>query len=200
MRELHRFLRGMVAWVGYPQICVRYERQPRVAGTTKYPLSRMIRLAWNAAVSFSPLPLRMSFFAGGLMALLAIEEAVRALVAYLHGRTVPGWTSLMIVLCMSNAALLVTVGILGEYVGRIFEESKGRPLYIVADAWNVAPRSETQPPDRPLRLRAPNHRARAALAFIFPSRPIVYPWVSGSTPEVPDAFPHRRRSRHSYAA
>ena len=142
MRELHRFLRGMVAWVGYPQICVRYERQARVAGATKYPLSRMIRLAWNAAVSFSPLPLRMSFFAGGLMALLAIEEAVRAFVAYHSGRTVPGWTSLMIVLCMSNAALLVTVGILGEYVGKIYEESKGRPLYIVADAWNFAGRSE----------------------------------------------------------
>jgi dolichol-phosphate mannosyltransferase len=138
MRELHRFLRGMVAWVGYPQICVRYERRARVAGTTKYPLSRMIRLAWNAAVSFSPLPLRMSFFAGGLMALLAIEEAVRALVAHFSGRTVAGWTSLMIVLCMSNAALLITVGILGEYVAKIFEESKGRPLYIVADAWNVA--------------------------------------------------------------
>ncbi len=144
MRELHRFLRGMVAWVGYPQICVRYERQARVAGSTKYPLSRMIRLAWTAAVSFSPLPLRMSFFAGGLMALLAIEEAVRALVAHFSGRTVPGWTLLMIVLCMSNAALLVTVGILGEYVGRIFEESKGRPLYIIADAWNFAPRSEAE--------------------------------------------------------
>ncbi len=138
MRELHRFLRGMVAWVGYPQICVRYERQARAAGTTKYPLSRMIRLAWNAAVSFSPLPLRVSFFAGGLMALLAIEEALRALVAYHSGRTVPGWTSLMIVVCVSNAVLLVTVGILGEYVARIFEESKGRPLYIVADAWNFA--------------------------------------------------------------
>ena len=75
------------------------------------------------------------------MALLAIEEAVRALVAPFHGRTVPGWTSLMIVLCMSNAALLVTVGILGEYVAKIFEESKGRPLYIVADAWNVAQNS-----------------------------------------------------------
>ncbi|MGB8030956.1 MAG: glycosyltransferase family 2 protein [Terracidiphilus sp.] len=149
MRELHRFLRGMVAWVGYPQICVRYERQPRAAGTTKYPLSRMIRLAWNAAVSFSPLPLRVSFFAGGLMALLAIEEAVRALVAYHSGRTVPGWTSLMIVLCMSNAALLITVGILGEYVGRIFEESKGRPLYIVADAWNLTPRSAPDASDRP---------------------------------------------------
>ncbi|HVN92649.1 MAG TPA: glycosyltransferase family 2 protein [Terracidiphilus sp.] len=139
MRELHRFLRGMVAWVGYPQICVRYERQPRVAGQTKYPLSKMLRLAWNAAVSFSPLPLRMSFYAGALMALLAIEEAIRALVAYHSGSTVPGWTSLMIVLCVSNAALLITVGILGEYVGRIFEESKGRPLYIVAGSWNFTP-------------------------------------------------------------
>jgi dolichol-phosphate mannosyltransferase len=144
MRELHRFLRGMVAWVGYPQICVRYERHARAAGSTKYPLSRMIRLAWTAAISFSPLPLRMSFFAGGLMALLAIEEAVRAVIAHFSGRTVPGWTSLMIVLCMSNAALLITVGILGEYVAKIFEESKGRPLYIVADAWNVAPRFEAE--------------------------------------------------------
>src|SRR5579863_1242555 len=149
MRELHRFLRGMVAWVGYPQICVRYERQARVAGTTKYPLSRMIRLAWNAAVSFSPLPLRMSFFAGGVMALLAVEEAVRAVFAYLSGSTVPGWTSLMIVLCMSNAALLVTVGILGEYVGKIYEETKGRPLYIVSGSWNIASRSEPDPFDRP---------------------------------------------------
>ena len=155
MRELHRFLRGMVAWVGYPQICVRYERQPRAAGATKYPFTRMIRLAWNAAVSFSPLPLRMSFFAGGLMALLAIEEAVRALVAHFSGRTVPGWTSLMIVLCMSNAALLITVGILGEYVGRIFEEGKGRPLYIVADAWNLSPPSTSDASDQPVQYEHP---------------------------------------------
>jgi glycosyltransferase involved in cell wall biosynthesis len=146
MRELHRFLRGMVAWVGYPQTCVRYERQARAAGTTKYPLSKMIRLAWTAAISFSPLPLRVSFFAAGLMAVLAAEEAVRAMVAYLAGRTVPGWTSLMIVLCLSNTALLVTVGILGEYVAKIFEEGKGRPLYIVADTWNVAPRPQADAP------------------------------------------------------
>jgi polyisoprenyl-phosphate glycosyltransferase len=142
MREFHRFLRGMVAWVGFPQVCVRYERNARAAGTTKYPLRKMIRLAWNAAVSFSPLPLRMSFIAAGVMAIFAVEEAVRALVAYLSGRTVPGWTSLMIVLSMSNAALLMTVGILGEYVAKIFEEGKGRPLYIVADTWNVAQQRE----------------------------------------------------------
>ncbi len=148
MREMHRFLRGMVAWAGFPQICVAYARQPRVAGTTKYPLRRMVHLAWNAAVSFSPLPLRISFFAGGIMALLAIEEAIRALIAFHAGRTVPGWTSLMIVLCVSNTVLLVTVGILGEYVGKIYEESKGRPLYIVADTWNVTPKSELPTPNR----------------------------------------------------
>lgn len=148
MRELHRFLRGMVAWVGYPQTCVRYERQARAAGDTKYPLRRMIALAWTAAMSFSPLPLRMSFVAAGLMALLAIEEAVRAFLAYLSGRTVPGWTSLMIVLCMSSAALLLTVGILGEYVAKIFEESKGRPLYVVADTWNVSQRFDPAPQER----------------------------------------------------
>ncbi|MGB0049631.1 MAG: glycosyltransferase, partial [Terriglobales bacterium] len=137
MRELHRFLRGMVAWVGYPQICVPYERQPRVAGTTKYPLRKMIRLAWTAAISFSALPLRISFFGAGIMTLVAIEEAVRALIEHFSGKTVQGWTSLMVVLCLSNAALMIAVGILGEYVGRIYEEGKGRPLYVVADTWNV---------------------------------------------------------------
>jgi dolichol-phosphate mannosyltransferase len=137
MRELHRFLRGMVAWVGYPQICVPYEREARVAGVTKYSLRKMIRLAWTAAVSFSALPLRISFFGAGIMTLVAIEEAIRALIEYFSGKTVPGWTSLMVVLSMSNAALMIAVGILGEYVGRIYEEGKGRPLYLVADAWNL---------------------------------------------------------------
>lgn len=137
MRELHRFLRGMVSWVGYPQICVRYERHARVAGATKYPLTKMIRLAWTAAVSFSPLPLRLSFFGAAVMTLVAIEETVRAIVAHLSGKTVPGWTSLMVVVCLCNAALLIAIGLLGEYVAKIFEESKGRPLYVVADTWNL---------------------------------------------------------------
>jgi glycosyltransferase involved in cell wall biosynthesis len=142
MRELHRFLRGMVAWVGYPQTCVQYERNPRRFGETKYPLRKMIWLACTAAISFSALPLRASFWGAGLMVLLALEEAVRALRAYFIGNTVPGWTSLMVVLCLSTAALLTAVGILGEYVGRIFEEGKERPLYLIADTWNV----ENPPP------------------------------------------------------
>lgn len=137
MRELHRFLRGMVAWVGYPQICVRYERQARAAGVTKYPLTKMIRLAWTAAISFSPLPLRLSFLGAGVMTIVAIEETLRAIVEHVSGRTVPGWTSLMVVVCLCDAALMIAVGLLGEYVAKIFEESKGRPLYVVADTWNL---------------------------------------------------------------
>jgi dolichol-phosphate mannosyltransferase len=144
MRELHRFLRGMVAWVGYPQICVPYERQARAAGETKYPLRKMIRLAWTAAVSFSALPLRLSFIGAAAMILVALEEAIRALVAHFSGKTVPGWTSLMLVLCLSNAALMIAVGILGEYVGKIYEEGKARPLYVVADAWNLTQREKSE--------------------------------------------------------
>lgn len=73
------------------------------------------------------------------MTVVAIEEAIRAFVEHFSGKTVPGWTSLMVVLCLSNAALMIAVGILGEYVGRIYEEGKGRPLYVVADTWNVMP-------------------------------------------------------------
>jgi dolichol-phosphate mannosyltransferase len=148
MRELHRFLRGMVAWAGYPQICVPYQRQARVAGVTKYPLGKMVRLAWNAAVSFSPFPLRMSFYAAALMTLLGLEEAARAFYAYISGRAVPGWTSIMIQDSLSNAVVFVILGILGEYVAKIYEESKGRPLYIVADTWNLADRSEPAPSER----------------------------------------------------
>jgi len=140
MRELHRFLRGMVAWVGYPQTCVKYERQPRRAGVTKYPLRKMLRLAWTAAVSFSALPLRLSFIGAGAMTLLAMEEAIRAVAVYFMGKTVPGWTSIMLVLCLSNATLMIAIGILGEYVGRIYEEGKGRPLYLVSDSWNLGNR------------------------------------------------------------
>jgi dolichol-phosphate mannosyltransferase len=137
MRELHRFLRGMVAWAGYPQICVQYQRRPRAAGETKYPLRKMVRLAWTAAVSFSAFPLRLSFLGAGVMSAIALEETVRALVVHFSGQTVPGWTSLMVIVCLSNAAIMIMVGILGEYVGRIYEEGKGRPLYVVAETWNL---------------------------------------------------------------
>jgi dolichol-phosphate mannosyltransferase len=132
MRETHRFLRGMVAWVGFPQIGVQYERQPRVAGVTKYSLRKMLAFSWIAATSFSVVPLRLSIIMGAIIALLGIEEGIRAIVVHFLGRTVPGWTSLAVILSIVGSTMLVSIGILGEYVAKLYEQSKGRPLYIVA--------------------------------------------------------------------
>jgi len=138
MRETHRFLRGMISWVGFPQTAVPYTREPRAAGATKYPVWKMLRFAWTAAVSFSPLPLRLSFGLGVVLALLGVTQAINAVVRTALGLyTVPGWTSLMVVVCLIGSAILISIGVLGEYVGRIFEESKGRPIYVVAECVNA---------------------------------------------------------------
>jgi dolichol-phosphate mannosyltransferase len=138
MRETHRFLRGMVSWVGYAQIGVPYERRPRVAGQTKYPLRNMLAFAWTAATSFSTLPLRISTIMGLLVTLFGVEEALRALLAHLfHWYTVRGWTSLMVAICVIGGTQLLSIGVLGEYVGKLYEQSKDRPLYLVARTINV---------------------------------------------------------------
>ena len=133
MRETHRFLRGMVAWVGFPQTAVAFERPPRAAGTTKFPVRHMARFAWTAALSFSPAPLRVSFALAVLVAAVGMAEGAYAVVRKLLGLHVePGWTSLLIVVCLIGAAVLLSIGVLGEYVARIFEQVKGRPLYVVS--------------------------------------------------------------------
>ncbi len=138
MRETHRFLRGMVAWVGYPQIAVPYERVQRVAGKTKYPLRNMLAFAWTAATSFSTLPLRVSTIVGFLVTLFGLEEVLRVLLARVfQWYAVRGWSSLMVAVCIIGGTQLMTIGILGEYVGKIYEQSKDRPLYLVARTLNL---------------------------------------------------------------
>ncbi|MBV9407137.1 MAG: glycosyltransferase family 2 protein, partial [Acidobacteriaceae bacterium] len=138
MRETHRFLRGMVTWVGYPQVAVRYHRAPRAAGRSKYPWRKVLAFAWTAATSFSTLPLKFSLISGMIVGLFAVEEGVRAVLASVLGwYTVPGWTSLMVVTSVIGSALLISLGILGEYVGKIYEQSKERPLYLVSRTFNV---------------------------------------------------------------
>jgi len=138
LREAHRFLRGMVAWVGYPQIGVPYERAQRVAGRTSYSLARMLSFAWTAATSFSAAPLRLSILLGIVAALFGLEEGTRALlVHFLHRYAVPGWTSLMVVVSVIGGAILISIGILGEYVGKLYEQTKNRPLYLVSRTFNV---------------------------------------------------------------
>ena len=138
MRETHRFLRGMVAWVGYPQYALKYQRVPRAAGHTKYPMRKMLAFAWTAATSFSTVPLQLSIALGFLVGLIGMEETIRATLASLFGwYTVPGWTSLMIMESLIGSALLISVGIVGQYVGMVYEESKRRPLYLVSRTFNV---------------------------------------------------------------
>jgi glycosyltransferase involved in cell wall biosynthesis len=137
MHEVHRFLRGMVAWVGFNQISVRYHRKARAAGATKYTLWKMCRFALNAIVAFTPLPLRVSLLIGVLISIAGIIYGIHAVYAtYVYNDTVPGWTSLIVITTVLGGAILISNGILGEYIGRCFEELKGRPLYVVAHRVN----------------------------------------------------------------
>jgi dolichol-phosphate mannosyltransferase len=134
LRERHRFLRGMATWIGFPQTAVPFHRPARAKGETKYPLRKMLGLAWNAAVSFSALPLRLVSLMGLGVTLFGICYTIYGLWQhYVAHDTVRGWTTLVILQCFIGGAMLFGLGALGEYVARIFEESKGRPLYIVRE-------------------------------------------------------------------
>jgi dolichol-phosphate mannosyltransferase len=133
LREQHRFIRGMVGWVGYKTADVYYDRKARVAGVTKYPFLRMLRFAIDATVSFSSFPLRISYFLSTGLALIFCGYLVYSLIMYVffNRELVPGWSSLIISVIAFGAINLVCLGIMGEYVGRIFEQVKTRPLYLL---------------------------------------------------------------------
>jgi dolichol-phosphate mannosyltransferase len=135
MRERHRFLRGMAAWVGFRQIGHEYDRKERFAGKTKYPFSKMFKLALNAVTSFSYFPLQVATVLGFISAgisILAIPVVVFLRLS--HGAALLGQATTLIMVLLLGGIQLITLGILGEYVGRIYDEAKGRPLYIVSQA------------------------------------------------------------------
>jgi polyisoprenyl-phosphate glycosyltransferase len=137
LRERHRFVRGMVAWVGFKQAAVSYERPARFAGETKYPFNKMLRFAIDGITSFSVVPLRIATWLGVVAGLVAVGAAAWAFVEGTRGHVVPGWTTLMILVSFGTCAQLLMTGILGEYVGRIYEEVKRRPLYVVGEELNL---------------------------------------------------------------
>jgi glycosyltransferase involved in cell wall biosynthesis len=144
LREQHRFVRGLVAWVGFRQTAVRFDRAGRFAGETKYPLRRMFGFALDGITSFSSAPLRMATWLGALAGLVAVAGGAWAFYAKVFGqRVVPGWTTIMILVALGSSAQLLMTGVLGEYVGRIYEEVKRRPLYVVAN--EVNPPDDTAP-------------------------------------------------------
>jgi polyisoprenyl-phosphate glycosyltransferase len=135
MREKHRFLRGMSAWVGFKQVGVSYKRQPRFAGETKYPLNKMIKLALNAVTSFSYFPLQLATYMGFIAAGLSVLAIPIIVVLRLTtGTALFGQATTLIIVLFLGGLQLISLGVIGEYIGRIYDEAKGRPLYIVAEA------------------------------------------------------------------
>ena len=128
----HRpFLRGMVSWLGFPTISLHYTAGARAGGSSSYTWRKMTSMAVDAITAFSVKPLRLAFYIGCLSAVLSIIYLIYIFNQLLAGRTVEGWTSLMVVLLFLGASQLVTLGIIGEYIGRIYDQTRGRPRYVV---------------------------------------------------------------------
>ena len=133
MPEQHRFIRGMVAWIGFRQVAVPYRRDARHAGHSKYPLRKMIRFASDAVTGFSVAPLRLSLYFSLASVGLAILLALYSLARWLGDDTTPGWTSIAIIVLSFGSAQMLCLGIIGEYIGRIYTQSKQRPLFVISE-------------------------------------------------------------------
>jgi dolichol-phosphate mannosyltransferase len=132
MKEKHRFVRGMVSWVGFKQTSMEYVREKRFAGETKYPLRKMLKFALDAITSFSSIPLRLSSYLGFIAASLGfLYSLVIFYTKFFTDRTVPGWTSIIIVVLFLGGVQLICLGMIGEYLSRLSEETKNRPLYLI---------------------------------------------------------------------
>ena len=130
-RETNLFLRGMIPLVGFKSTAVYYERQERVAGKSKYSLKKMIGLALDGITSFSIRPLRLIMGAGGIVAFLSFIGVIWAVVRHMMGETVAGWASMTCIICFVSGVQLICLGVMGEYIGKIYMEVKGRPRYII---------------------------------------------------------------------
>jgi polyisoprenyl-phosphate glycosyltransferase len=134
MPERARFLRGMTSWIGFPQIGVPYRREARIAGQTKYPTRKMIKFAADAITSFSSAPLRIVSTLGFILVGFCAAYLIYTLyVRFFTDDTVEGWTSVIVVLLLIGGAQLIGLGVIGQYIGRIYDEAKGRPLYVVSE-------------------------------------------------------------------
>lgn len=170
LRETHLFVRGLVSWVGFKQCAVEYDRAARAAGETKYPLKKMLSFALDGIASFSILPLRAATYLGIFVGFASVLYATAAVVTHLVGFTVPGWTTTVVLVSFLFSVQLLVTGVLGEYVGRIYEQVKGRPLYIVAERVNLEAKRERKRKKR-ARLAAAAALASAAPSTTLPPEP-----------------------------
>ncbi len=147
MPERHRFLRGLVRWAGYPQAFVEYHRGAREAGESKYGLRKMLLFAWDAVVSFSSFPLRLASVLGACVSLLGWLYLLYVLaVRVFTDRAIPGWTSVTAAVLVLGGAQLVFLGILGQYIGRMYDDVKRRPLFLIAEDTRDVTGNVRQPP------------------------------------------------------
>ena len=138
LRERHRFMKGLFGWVGYNRVAIPYHRDPRMAGSSKFNFWRLWNLALEGITSFSTAPLRLATYLGLLTALVAFVYGVAIIVkALLWGDPVAGWPTMMSVILFLGGVQLIALGVIGEYLGRLYDESKQRPLYLV-DSWQPA--------------------------------------------------------------
>jgi glycosyltransferase involved in cell wall biosynthesis len=159
LRERHRFMKGLFGWIGFAQVAVPYQRQPRLAGRTKFNAWKLWNFALEGVTSFSTAPLRLATYIGVFTALLAFIYAAWVVIkALLWGDPVAGWPSLMAVVLLLGGAQLMALGMIGEYLGRLYEESKQRPLYLV-ERW----RPGVSSPDHS-RAGEPHHAHRPSTA------------------------------------
>ena len=133
MPEQARFIRGMVAWIGFRQVPFAYDRAERLAGETKYPLAKMVRFAFDALTGFSSAPLKLASHIGIGLSVGSVLLILYIAYAWLSGMSIQGWTSLMLIVVIIGAVQMFVLGLMGEYIGRLYNESKRRPLYIVQE-------------------------------------------------------------------
>jgi len=133
MPEQARFIRGMVAWIGFRQVPFAYDRAERLAGETKYPLRKMVRFAFDALTGFSSAPLKLASQVGIGLSIGSVLLILYIAYAWLSGMSIQGWTSLMLIVVIIGAVQMFVLGLMGEYIGRLYNESKRRPLYIVQE-------------------------------------------------------------------
>lgn len=139
MREQHRYIRGLISWIGFKQIGLEYEREERFEGVTKFSLGKMLKFALDGITSFSSAPLKLSSYLGFFTAFCGAIYALY--VVYLRiftSETITGWSSMMIVVLILGGTQLLALGMIGEYLSRVNDESKNRPLYVIEDIYSSA--------------------------------------------------------------
>ena len=138
MTEKNRFVRGMFSWIGFSQTYIEYERDERFAGETKYPFKKMIKFASDGIIAFSSKPLKLVMTLGSASVLVSIIVLLYSILTRLFGHEVqPGWASIMVAITFFSGIQLLGLGIVGQYIARIYDESKNRPIYIVKDVYNI---------------------------------------------------------------